>query len=482
MNRFVFLILFICGCSATKTERVSYSNQASAVREAIRTRVLAPPPVPSPVHLTVVNEWPLTNMEIVTQAQRIAHDGTLHVALYDDKIRLWRTGPDNCELILTNWLTRFGNAAAGLRNNILVVAGIGANFGPLILQEYVLTDWNNGFPSRAVFITERNWSTWEGRDIRILVTDIGGFFVATCRHTGGWQNDIAYRSPAGIWSTSYYEYAPNDFIPSFQLEVGQTSDHSIRICMNKDSSGKIMQATFVERDNDIAFKSFGEFLGSEDGEMSPDPEIPGMYSCNEDGVFEISCKTVWGSEPGCDTRLAYPFIAEFEILPPPSVKPDIISKSLVIDFQNVSFRFWSVPDQRYVPKVSTDLSTWLSIKPHPTGNFSTPTQTYFKGFNPFYSESIPFTNLFFTVEAVNWRPRLVYRVPTFTERSWPPLKLFRSNGVLHYLISPLSPPDCLVGVWNRDGDPTPLDFDIMIMGSDGWAIIRRADGFYLRKI
>lgn len=465
---FILLLCLLCGC-ATQPKP---SARTAAFLASVEMPLL-PPDVP----IAVVNEWPLPGLEIVTQAQRIAQDGSLHVALHDDKIMLWRLGADHRELALTNWLTRFGTAAVGIKGNVLVLAGVGGNFGPLIAQEYILTDWVNDFPTRAVFVTERPWSTWEGRDIRVVVTAAGGFFIATCRHTGGWQNDVLYRSPAGIWSGGYYEYVPNDFIPSFQLEVGQTDDGRIVILMNKDSAGKIMMARFIEQGGGIAFVDFNELLGPTDGQMTPDYEFPAMWSLNEDGRLWFSFKTAWDSKSGCYFRLAYPVLAEL-VVTPNVPSPRIVS--WLVDQQNIWMTWESTEGQEYRPKASTDLAHWQTIQ---TWYSSTSKgQTTIGGNNPFYSVSAPLTNLFLTVQPVNYAPELFYLVPQYTERSWPPLKLLRRNGELSYLISPMDEPDCVAGQWFLSSDPNPLNFTIMMLGSDGWAVIRREDGYSLRRL
>lgn len=394
-------------------------------------------------------------------------------------------------LVLDRWSYGNSDNAGGfaVKGNILLLSARDPAMGPHHVQEYTLTDWVDGLPTRAVFVTQKDYATYKASSSRVAALAKGIAVVAT----KGFEYWTVYRDEHGVYSTNFYPLLPWPS-PGSVFEMAVRSDDSGRLWLYEThdaSEGTTVLARFVERDGKLALYDFNAKLFSKEDALAVDNEFA-YLQITDDGRC-ISYQAALNSISACLPdwwRFCHVNIVELEIFTPTG--GHIFPKSVRNDGgQNLYWTQTYSASETYVSQASTNLVTWTDLNVLDVASAVPTGLAEFHAVNPFFAGGQPLPATFYLKSTpLNYKRVLRHTTPEFAERSFSycSLTTLPNNGVGYHLM-PFNVPACeqQETQWRIVGsnELSVADYGRFAQGY-GWAFIRRVNSgvvtWHLKKL
>lgn len=474
------LALALCGC---KTQQ--------SVRHVVAA-ALPPEPMAAVFAVPAQPEWSVPNVHPgIGPSHLVVENGVGYVS-FDTNLLCFLVAQPNSQrvLLLDHW--SYGNTdnsgGFGVSGNVLLLSADDPAGGPNHVQEYTLTDWVGGLPTRAVFVTQRDYSTSKGSFSRVAKFPSGRLMAVTTRQQG-WTYDTIDRAPNGVYTTNFFSLLPWPS-PGNLLELAVREDDAGRPWLfgwQDASEGTVTLTRFCERDGKLALYDFNpKFVYKTDGALAADNEC--VWAQITDDARFISYQAAKDSITACQPtwyRFCHVNIVETEIFQP--VGGHIFPTTVHNDGgQNLWWTQTWKADETYVSQASTNLTDWLDLNVlsrTPTA----PGRAEFHSTNPYFFGGQPLPRTFYVKSTpLNYRRSLRHTTPEFAERSFSYCSLVSlPNNGIGYFLMPFNVPACTQQdtQWRIVGSPdvSPCDYARFSQGY-GWAFIKRGGQYFLKKL
>lgn len=468
----VLPLLALCGC------------QSPPLPRPMRVSVDLPPEPPDPVArafaVPAQPEWIVPNVHPgIGPGKMIVENGVGYVS-FDTNLLCFRTDQPATQrvLVLANWVYGNHDNAGGfaISGNVLLLSARDPSFGPHHVQEYTLTDWQDGLPTRAVFVTQKDHAGYKASSSRVARMANGIAVIAS----QGFVYSTLYRNAAGVYSTNFHSLLPWPS-PGSVFEMAVRADDAGRLWLYEThdaSEGTTTLTRFVERDGRLELHDFNAKLFSKEDALAVDNEF--AYLQITDDARCISYQAAKDSISACQPdwwRFCHVNIVELEMFQP--VGGHIFPRSVRNDGgQNLWWTQTWKANETYVSQASTNLTTWTDLQVLDVASAAPTSRAEFHAVNPFFvgGQSLP-AQFYLRSTPLNYRRILRHTTPEFVERSFSycSLTTLPNNGIGYHLM-PFNVPACTQQEteWRMVGsnESSVADYGRFAQGS-GWAFIRR---------